>query len=63
VAEALPAFLPGTPLRRPVRIDDTLFVVGDHLDTPSQQGAVVSGRRAAEAALAAIGLRSGGPAH
>lgn len=57
VPEALPPFPPGSPLRRPVRIDSTLFIAGDHRDTPSQQGALVSGRRAADAALAALGVR------
>jgi hypothetical protein len=30
-------------------------VAGDHRDTPSQQGALVSGRRAAAAVLAHLG--------
>ena len=32
-----------------------VFVAGDHRDTPSTQGALVSGRRAAEAVAAALG--------
>ena len=52
VREALPAFPAGRPLRSPVELGDGLFVAGDHRDTPSQQGALVSGRRAAEAVLA-----------
>ena len=32
-----------------------LFVAGDHRDTPSTQGALVSGRRAAQAVLARLG--------
>ena len=59
IDEALPEFLPGTPLRRPVRLDDGLYVCGDHRDTPSQQGALVSGRRVAAAVLADLGLRPG----
>jgi glycine/D-amino acid oxidase-like deaminating enzyme len=51
VRDALPAFPPGRPLRSPVELGDGLFVAGDHRDTPSQQGALVSGRRAAEAVL------------
>lgn len=35
-------------LRRPVRIDDRTWVCGDHRDTASLQGAMVSGRRTAE---------------
>jgi phytoene dehydrogenase-like protein len=43
-------------LRQPVRLTDTLFVAGDHRDTPSLQGALVSGRRAARAVLRELGL-------
>ncbi len=41
----------GPPLvhRRPVDLGDGLFVAGDHRDTASIQGALVSGRRAANA--------------
>jgi hypothetical protein len=55
VRGALPAFPAGRPLRSPVALGDGLFVAGDHRDTPSQQGALVSGRRAAEAVLAHLG--------
>jgi hypothetical protein len=51
VRGALPAFPAGRPLRSPVALGEGLFVAGDHRDTPSQQGALVSGRRAAEAVL------------
>ena len=37
--------------RRPVRLDRGLFVCGDHRDSASVQGALVSGRRAAVAVL------------
>ena len=46
-----PSDLPA--LRREVRVDDRLWVCGDHRDTASLQGAMVSGRRTAEAILAA----------
>ncbi len=46
-----PADLP--TLRRDVHVDDGLWVCGDHRDTASLQGAMVSGRRTAEAILAA----------
>ncbi len=49
VPAALPAFPPGLPLARQVDFGDGLFVAGDHRDTPSIQGALVSGRRAARA--------------
>jgi predicted NAD/FAD-dependent oxidoreductase len=40
-----------------VRLASGLFVCGDHRDTASIQGALVSGRRAAEAVLAADSTR------
>jgi phytoene dehydrogenase-like protein len=48
---ALPAQPPValSPAERPVRIQDGLFVCGDHRATASIQGAMVSGRRAAAA--------------
>jgi hypothetical protein len=53
VPRALPAFPAGRSVRSPVALGGGLFVAGDHRDTPSSQGALVSGRRAAEAVLAA----------
>ena len=44
-----PSDLPS--LARPVAIDNGLWVCGDHRDTASIQGALVSGRRTAEAIL------------
>ena len=52
IPDALPAMLPPLDLRRPVALRDGLFVAGDHRDTASIQGALVSGRRAADAVLA-----------
>ncbi|PVZ08991.1 NAD(P)/FAD-dependent oxidoreductase [Actinomycetospora cinnamomea] len=54
VPRALPAAVPPTPagLRHPVSLGEGLFVAGDHRDTPSVQGALVSGRRTAQEALA-----------
>ena len=49
IRHALPAFRPGRPVRSPVELGDGIFVAGDHRDTPSTQGALVSGRRAAQA--------------
>lgn len=43
------------PLARDVRVGEHLWVCGDHRDTGSIQGALVSGRRAAEGVLAARG--------
>ena len=41
------------PARRPVRLGPRLFVCGDHVENASINGAMASGRRAAEAILAA----------
>ena len=53
VTDALPAFPPGrfAPGRIPARLADGLFACGDYMESPSIQGALVSGRRAAEAVL------------
>ncbi|MBU6175447.1 MAG: FAD-dependent oxidoreductase, partial [Planctomycetes bacterium] len=42
------------PAERPVRIRDGLYVCGDHRDNASIQGAMVSGRRVAEAIIQAL---------
>jgi hypothetical protein len=52
ISRALPAFPPGTPLCKPVRFGAGRYVCGDHRDTPSIQGALVSGRRTADAVAA-----------
>lgn len=51
VTDALPAQDPPLRLRRPVRLEDGRYVAGDHRDTASIQGALVSGERAARAVL------------
>jgi hypothetical protein len=56
IDDALPAMLPPLPLRRPVTVAEGLFVAGDHRDTASLQGALVSGRRAARAVHSYLGL-------
>jgi len=50
VPAALPAMGPPLNLSKPVRYAEKTYVCGDHRDTGSIQGALVSGRRAAEAA-------------
>jgi hypothetical protein len=52
--DAQPEQRPGAlePVERPVRLESGLFVCGDHRDTASLHGAMLSGRRAAEAVLA-----------
>jgi phytoene dehydrogenase-like protein len=52
VRDALPAQPPPLRPRRPVRVRPGLYVCGDHRDTASIQGAVVSGKRAATAVFA-----------
>jgi hypothetical protein len=47
-------------LRRPVDLGDSLIVAGDHRDTPSIQGALVSGKRTAAAVLRSISPKAPG---
>jgi len=54
VVHALPHQRPGVSLRQSVDLGDGLFVAGDHRDTASIQGALVSGRRTAAAVRAAL---------
>lgn len=55
---ALPAMTPPLTLRQTVELGDGLFVAGDHRDTASIQGAMVSGRRAAQAVLRQLAVSS-----
>ncbi|WP_327366985.1 NAD(P)/FAD-dependent oxidoreductase [Streptomyces sp. NBC_01217] len=57
--EAVPAMPPPHDLRRPVRLLAGLYVCGDHRDTSTAQGALFSGRRAADAILTDLGVRPG----
>ncbi|MFW6188636.1 MAG: FAD-dependent oxidoreductase, partial [Actinomycetota bacterium] len=52
VRRALPEQPPGVVAERPAALGDGLYVCGDHRTTGSTQGALRSGRRAAEALLA-----------
>jgi len=54
ITQALPAMSPPLQLRQPVVLGDGLFVAGDHRDTASIQGALVSGRRAGRSVVAAL---------
>ena len=54
VAHALPEQRPGVSIRQEVELGDRLFVAGDHRDTASIQGALVSGRRTAVAVARAL---------
>ena len=57
---AIPYALPAMPvpldIRKRVTMHNGLIVAGDHRDTSSIQGALVSGRRAADAALEQMGV-------
>ncbi|RAJ65394.1 flavin-dependent amine oxidoreductase [Streptomyces sp. Amel2xB2] len=53
---AVPAMPPPHDLRRPVRVLCGLYVCGEHRDTSTAQGALVSGRRAAHEVLRDFGL-------
>ncbi|MBG0565666.1 NAD(P)/FAD-dependent oxidoreductase [Actinoplanes aureus] len=60
IPQALPAArTPQARLRKPVALGDGLFVAGDHRDSPSIQGALAGGWRAAGAVLASIGAGIG----
>lgn len=58
--EALPRQDPPmNRLRKQVRLEPGLYVCGDHRDSASIQGALVSGRRAATAMLAELTVTVG----
>jgi phytoene dehydrogenase-like protein len=54
---ALPAMLPPFEISRPVDLGNGIFIAGDHRDTSSIQGAMVSGRRAADAVRQRLGRK------
>ena len=51
IRQALPSMAPPLQVRKPVAVRPGVWVAGDWRDTASIQGALVSGRRAAEAVL------------
>lgn len=55
IEAALPAQPPPLVVQSPAGLGDGLFVCGDHRDTASIQGALVSGQRAAEAVHRSVG--------
>ncbi|WP_353826949.1 FAD-dependent oxidoreductase [Agromyces sp. SYSU T0242] len=56
VHDALPAQSPPLRTTSPARLDDGLYVAGDHRDTASIQGALVSGDRVGRAVLRDLGI-------
>ena len=46
-----PDLRPGDPFRKNIKSSEGVYICGDHRDTPSIQGALVSGRRAAAICL------------
>lgn len=57
--DAVPAMPAPHDVRRQVRLLSGLYVCGDHRDTSTVQGALFSGRRAAQAVLRDLGIRPG----
>ena len=57
IPHALPAMPSPHDFRQPVAMGDGLFVAGDHRDSASIQGAMVSGRRTAHAVLSHQGAQ------
>jgi hypothetical protein len=49
IKQSLPAHLPKKSRTRDLQIAEGIFIVGDHMATPSQQGAMKSGALAARA--------------
>jgi hypothetical protein len=58
IHDALPAEPPSAlePAQRPVRTPAGITVCGDHRDNASIDGALTSGRRAAESVLSHLGI-------
>jgi predicted NAD/FAD-dependent oxidoreductase len=58
VHDALPAEPPSAlePAQRPVRTPSGITVCGDHRDNASIDGALTSGRRAADSVLSHLGI-------
>jgi hypothetical protein len=55
IASALPSMRGPLDVNPPIQVVDGVYVAGDHCQTASIQGAMVSGRRTANAVLAALG--------
>jgi len=55
IRDALPGMVPPAPLEAPVDLGEGVLVVGDHRASASINGALLSGRRGAEAVLGRLG--------
>lgn len=51
INSALPLFEPGYKKRKAVKIEKNVYCAGDYLESPSQNGALLSGRKVAEQLL------------
>jgi protoporphyrinogen oxidase len=51
INSSLPLFGPGFKKRQAVKIEKNIYCAGDYLESPSQNGALLSGRKAAEQLL------------
>jgi hypothetical protein len=58
IEKALPSQKVGTQLQKSQKIRENMWLIGDHRDTPSQQGALFSGRRCAESITSQIRSRA-----
>ncbi len=60
IAHGQPLQAPPFSPKQSVRVDESIWVCGDHRDTASIQGALFSGRRTAESVLAHLGAEPAG---
>lgn len=60
IPHALPVVAPPFEGPKPVTVGEGIYVAGDHRENPSLQGALVSGRRAADAVLTGFGYGRNG---
>jgi protoporphyrinogen oxidase len=54
---ALPLFAPGKTIAKSAKFNDVIYLAGDYLSAPSQNGALASGRLAAEELMLSQGLQ------
>jgi protoporphyrinogen oxidase len=59
INSALPLFAPGTENLKSSRVNENIYCAGDYLSAPSQNGALLSGRFAAEELLLDEGFQRG----